>query len=128
MFNQIMRAVWRESRRARENSDWRARQARPRSSPSSNSPTMAPPPADYALYYVTGRALLPPGKDYYESLEEACQGGVTLVQVREKSISTRAFLEIATKSKAVCDKVSYLRRDLSLGVELTRPCSTTSPS
>ena len=66
---------------------------------------MAPPPADYALYYVTGRALLPPGKDYYKSLEEACQGGVTLVQVREKSISTRAFLEIATNSKAVCDKV-----------------------
>ncbi|KAJ8522606.1 hypothetical protein ONZ45_g797 [Pleurotus djamor] len=59
---------------------------------------------DYRLYLVTGRDLLPPGKDYYESLEESIQGGVTLVQLREKNTETKEFLEVATKSKAICDK------------------------
>lgn len=60
---------------------------------------------DYSLYHVTGRLLLPAGKDYYESLDEACAGGVTIVQIREKNISTRFFLEIAAKSKVITDKV-----------------------
>ncbi|KAL4260942.1 Thiamine biosynthetic bifunctional enzyme Thi4 [Pleurotus pulmonarius] len=59
---------------------------------------------DYSLYLVTGRELLPPGKDYYESLEESLQGGVTIVQIREKVTETREFVEIAAKSKAICDK------------------------
>ncbi|KAJ3512635.1 hypothetical protein NLJ89_g3408 [Agrocybe chaxingu] len=50
---------------------------------------------DYSLYLVTGRTLLPPGKDYLESLEESIRGGVTVVQVREKDVDTR---------EAVCDK------------------------
>lgn len=38
---------------------------------------------NYALYLVTGRELLPPGKDYYESLDESLRGGdVSIVQVR----------------------------------------------
>lgn len=67
---------------------------------------------DYSLYFVTGRLQLPAGKDYYESLEEACQGGVTIVQIREKNISTREFLEIARRSKEITDKVRP-RRDLA---------------
>ncbi|KNZ76685.1 putative thiamine biosynthetic bifunctional enzyme [Termitomyces sp. J132] len=59
---------------------------------------------DYSIYLVTGRELLPPGKDYYESLEESLQGGVTLVQIREKNIDTGEFIEIATKSKEICDR------------------------
>lgn len=43
---------------------------------------------DYSLYLVTGRELLPPGKDYFESLEESLQGGVTVVQIREKNTDT----------------------------------------
>lgn len=35
---------------------------------------------DYSLYYVTGRQLLPLGKDFLESLTEALEGGVTIVQ------------------------------------------------
>lgn len=65
---------------------------------------MSPATPDYSLYYVTGRHLLPPNKDFFESLDEALQGGVTLVQLREKSISTRAFLELGIKTKEVCDQ------------------------
>ncbi|KAH9935372.1 Hydroxyethylthiazole kinase [Fomitopsis serialis] len=59
---------------------------------------------DYSLYLVTGRELLPVGKDYYESLEESLQGGVTLVQIREKTAETGEFLEIARRSKEICHK------------------------
>ncbi|WVW86150.1 hydroxyethylthiazole kinase [Kwoniella bestiolae CBS 10118] len=59
---------------------------------------------DYSLYLVTGREFLPPGKDYYESLEESLQGGVTLVQVREKDADTGEFIEVARRTKQICDK------------------------
>ncbi|OWZ67387.1 hydroxyethylthiazole kinase [Cryptococcus neoformans] len=65
---------------------------------------MPKPTLDYSLYLVTGRELLPPGKDYYESLEESLQGGVTLVQVREKYADTGEFIEIARRTKTICDK------------------------
>ncbi|KAK8853182.1 hydroxyethylthiazole kinase [Kwoniella newhampshirensis] len=59
---------------------------------------------DYSVYLVTGREFLPPGKDYYESLEESLQGGVTLVQVREKDADTGEFIEVARRTKDVCDR------------------------
>ncbi|OBZ68095.1 putative thiamine biosynthetic bifunctional enzyme [Grifola frondosa] len=59
---------------------------------------------DYSLYLVTGRDLLPNGKDYLESLEESLQGGVSLVQIREKTTDTGEFLKIAQQSKAICRK------------------------
>ncbi|KZV80506.1 thiamine biosynthetic bifunctional enzyme Thi4 [Exidia glandulosa HHB12029] len=59
---------------------------------------------DLRLYLVTGRELLPPGKSYEESLEEAIKGGVTVVQVREKKCDTGEFLDIAQRSKAICDR------------------------
>ena len=59
---------------------------------------------DYSVYLVTGREFLPPGKDYYELLKEALQGGVTLVQVREKDADTGEFIEVARKTKEVADK------------------------
>ncbi|KZT58585.1 HK-domain-containing protein [Calocera cornea HHB12733] len=65
---------------------------------------MPKPPVDLALYLVTGRGLLPPGKDYYESLEESLQGGVTLVQVREKKADTAEFLEVAVRTVGICNK------------------------
>ncbi len=66
------------------------------------------PTVDYSVYLVTGRELLPAGKDYYESLEESLQGGVTVVQVREKDVDTGEFVEVARKTKEVCDKVGPL--------------------
>ncbi|KAH9948563.1 Hydroxyethylthiazole kinase [Amylocystis lapponica] len=67
---------------------------------------MAPskPAIDYSLYLVTGRDLLPSTKDYFESLEESLQGGVTLVQIREKTADTGEFLAIAQRSLALCRK------------------------
>ncbi|PPQ78127.1 hypothetical protein CVT25_015652 [Psilocybe cyanescens] len=59
---------------------------------------------DYTLYLVTGRNLLPPNKDFFESLEESIQGGVTIVQLREKELDTSEFVELAVKSKIICDK------------------------
>lgn len=67
------------------------------------------PVADYSLYYVTGRALLPPStdKDYYLThLEQSITGGVTVVQIREKDVDGGEFYEVARRSKEVCDKVS----------------------
>ena len=68
---------------------------------------MAPHQPDYSLYLVTGRELLPPGVDYYESLEQTLKKGkVTVVQLREKHADNGEFLEIAQKSLAICDEVS----------------------
>ncbi|KIK67487.1 hypothetical protein GYMLUDRAFT_156732 [Collybiopsis luxurians FD-317 M1] len=77
---------------------------------------------DYSLYLVTGRELLPPGKDYFESLEQSLQGGVTVVQIREKNTDTAEFLDIALRSKALCDryKVPLIvndRVDIALAVQ-----------
>lgn len=81
--------------------------------------TMPKPQVDYSIYYVTGRPLLPPapasygGKPeewYLDHLELALQGGVTIVQIREKDVDGGEFYEIARRSKEVCDKVSPLSR------------------
>ncbi|KAF8876702.1 TMP-TENI-domain-containing protein [Gymnopilus junonius] len=68
---------------------------------------------DYSIYLVTGRDLLPPGKDFLTSLEESIQGGVTLVQLREKELDTQTFIDLAIRSKAICDKynVPFLIND-----------------
>ncbi|KAG0703249.1 Hydroxyethylthiazole kinase family-domain-containing protein [Suillus ampliporus] len=77
---------------------------------------------DFSLYLVTGRELLPPGKEYLESLEEALQGGVTVVQIREKKSDTLEFLEIARDSKILCTKYKVPliindRIDIALAVQ-----------
>ncbi|KAI0702932.1 Hydroxyethylthiazole kinase [Cerioporus squamosus] len=84
--------------------------------------TVQKPAVDYSLYLVTGRELLPEGKDYLESLEESIKGGVTLVQVREKNADTGEFLRIAQASKEICRKykVPILindRIDIALAIE-----------
>ena len=55
---------------------------------------------DYSLYLVTDRNMLR-GGDLGQSIELAIQGGVTLVQLREKSVSTREFLELAQRVKEI---------------------------
>ncbi|KAE9411580.1 TMP-TENI-domain-containing protein [Gymnopus androsaceus JB14] len=77
---------------------------------------------DYSLYLVTDRKLLPPGKDYFESLEQSLRGGVTIVQIREKDTDTAEFLDIALRSKDLCDryKVPLIvndRLDIALAVQ-----------
>jgi thiamine-phosphate pyrophosphorylase len=55
---------------------------------------------DYSLYLVTDRKVLG-GRDLAKSVEQAIQGGVTLVQLREKSVSTREYLELAYRVKEI---------------------------
>ncbi|WP_425058845.1 Thiamine-phosphate synthase [Sporomusa carbonis] len=58
---------------------------------------------DYKLYLVTDRQCLN-HRDLCACIEEAILGGVTLIQLREKSVSTLEFYETAKKVKAVADK------------------------
>ena len=52
------------------------------------------------LYLVTDRGIA--GKrDIDDIVLEAVQGGVTMVQLREKNISTREFVELAVKLKKI---------------------------
>ncbi|QCX33544.1 thiamine phosphate synthase [Caloramator sp. E03] len=55
-------------------------------------------PIDYSLYLVTDRKILN-GKDIFKAVEEAIKGGVTIVQLREKDISSLEFYNIAIKMK-----------------------------
>ncbi|TLV00988.1 thiamine phosphate synthase [Dyadobacter luticola] len=54
----------------------------------------------HQLYLVTDEpACL--GRDFYWVVEEAVQGGVTMVQLREKHLSTRAFIDRAKRLKDI---------------------------
>jgi thiamine-phosphate diphosphorylase/hydroxyethylthiazole kinase len=59
---------------------------------------------DYSLYLVTDRSLVPEGKTFLGQIERALEGGVTLVQLREKETETGAFIEFALKVKELTRK------------------------
>ena len=54
------------------------------------------------VYLVTGRYDFG-DTEFLNRIETACRSGVTLVQLREKEVSTRRFYELAVKVKAVTD-------------------------
>lgn len=91
---------------------------------------------DVSLYLVTDRNLLKAGRDFYDAVEESLQNGVTMLQLREKDISSREFYEIAKRLKDIAAKyrIPFIindRIDIALsidadGVHLGRedlPCS-----
>ncbi len=55
------------------------------------------------LYAVTDRAWAKE-KSLYQQVEEALKGGVTCVQLREKSLSDEEFLQEAFEIKALCQR------------------------
>jgi thiamine-phosphate pyrophosphorylase len=57
---------------------------------------------DYRLYLVTDRGILG-GRDFFKAVEDALKGGVTLLQLREKDISSLDFYNIAIKLKQISD-------------------------
>lgn len=57
---------------------------------------------DLSLYLVTERSFLK-DKKISTAVEEAILGGVTLVQVREKTVSSRMFYDISMEVKKVTD-------------------------
>ncbi|MBP2649771.1 MAG: Thiamine-phosphate pyrophosphorylase [Firmicutes bacterium] len=76
---------------------------------------------DYSLYLVTDRRLLG-NKELVATVEDAIKGGVTVVQLREKDVSTQQFYSIALAvKKAVLQyKVPFIindRIDVALAVE-----------
>lgn len=58
---------------------------------------------DLTLYLVTNRDKISDDV-FFNRIEEALKGGVSLVQLREKTASTREMIEIATKLKDLCHK------------------------
>ncbi|MDD6739291.1 MAG: thiamine phosphate synthase, partial [Coriobacteriaceae bacterium] len=60
------------------------------------------PQLDYTLYLVTDQKLMS-APTLEQAVEAACRGGVTLVQIREKSASDDAFLDVARRCKAITD-------------------------
>lgn len=57
---------------------------------------------DYRLYLVTDRKILK-RMDLFKAVEDSIKGGVTLVQLREKDISSLDFYNIALKMKKLVD-------------------------
>ncbi len=55
-----------------------------------------------SLYLVTNRDGLTE-EQFLETIIEACEGGVTMVQLREKEASTHDFYELALKVKKITD-------------------------
>lgn len=55
------------------------------------------------VYLVTDNNALK-GRDFFEVVEEAIQGGVTIVQLREKDLSSDDFVKKANRLKKLTDK------------------------
>lgn len=81
---------------------------------------------DYSLYLVTDQQSLKHDSlqkiDLVQAVEQAIIGGVTLVQLREKNLDSRAFYHQALAIKAVCNRyhIPLLindRIDIALAVE-----------
>lgn len=58
---------------------------------------------DFTLYLVTDRRWLGE-RTLWDCVEAAILGGVTLVQLREKEISSHGYLELAQRVKGVTDR------------------------
>jgi thiamine-phosphate pyrophosphorylase len=58
---------------------------------------------DFTLYLVTDRRWLDE-KTLWDAVEEAIDGGATLVQLREKKISSKEYFELAQRVKEVTDR------------------------
>jgi thiamine-phosphate pyrophosphorylase len=53
---------------------------------------------DYTLYLVTDREILG-NRDFFQAIEDALKGGVTILQLREKTASSRDFYVFAMRMK-----------------------------
>ena len=76
---------------------------------------------DYSLYFVTDRVLMSTDT-LEEAVSAAIAGGATVVQLREKTASSLAFLEVAQSIKAICDEhdvplIINDRIDIALAVD-----------
>lgn len=58
---------------------------------------------DMTLYLVTDSSYHTE-ETFLSAVEEACKGGITLLQLREKNIGGREYLDKARKVKAITDQ------------------------
>ncbi len=82
---------------------------------------MAERSPDFDLYLVTDRAQTG-GRDLLWVLEQALDGGVRAIQLREKDLSGRALFQLAERAKRLCERYRGLlfindRVDVALGVD-----------
>ena len=68
---------------------------------------------DLLLYAVTDRRWLEDGETLYQVVEQAIDGGVTFVQLREKELAEDLFLEEAKEIKKLCNarKIPFVIND-----------------
>lgn len=76
---------------------------------------------NYNLYLVTDRSILG-NRDLCKSIEEAIQGGVSIVQLREKNLSSVEFYNVAMDVKVITHKYNVPliindRLDIALAVD-----------
>ena len=62
---------------------------------------------DYSLYLVTDRMIMST-KTLGEAVEQAIIGGCTMVQLREKEISSLDFYALALEIKEIADSLSLI--------------------
>ena len=55
---------------------------------------------DTTLYFITDSTSVPPER-FLPTVEAACKGGATLIQLREKNRSTREYMELATATHEI---------------------------
>ncbi len=60
-------------------------------------------PLDTTMYFITDSGNYPE-EDFLFRVEEACKGGVTLVQLREKDKTTREYIALAEKVQAITQR------------------------
>lgn len=56
---------------------------------------------DFDIYLITDRLSLPPERLLLDTLEQALDGGVRAVQLREKDLSAKDLFELAVKIRAL---------------------------
>ncbi len=76
---------------------------------------------NYKLYLITDKHALK-GKDLLSSIEDSIKGGVTVVQLREKSISSKDYIALALQVKEITDRyhiplIINDRVDIALAVD-----------
>jgi thiamine-phosphate pyrophosphorylase len=55
----------------------------------------------FALYLITDRLALPPGRDLLKTVEQALTGGVRAVQLREKDLSAAELFDLAIRMRSL---------------------------
>ncbi len=78
-------------------------------------------PLDFSLYLITDRDLVG-SKDFFDSIEKALEGGVSLLQIREKNASSKEFYSLGIKLKKMAEKFNIPlivndRIDIALAID-----------